>query len=570
MKNDSPKKLKELRDWAEQLLSESPKGLKDIPAEDIQNIIHELQVHQIELEMQNDELRRTQVELEESRNRYVDLYDFAPVGYITVNQNLLVIEANLSCANLLGSEKSKLMNKGLSGYIAKDYQNKYYTFIRRCLEMKEKQTCQLKLVKKNGAEFYAQLECIAVQDEEGNFNQLSIAITDITSIKRAEEEKANLEFRLQQAQKMETIGTLAGGIAHEFNNALNAITGNIDLLQMEFPGNEVIGKRIEAMEVSAERMANLTSQLLAYARGGKYQSKIISLNDFLKSTLPIIKHTVDSGISFETDFSRDILRLKGNRTQMQMVLFAVLTNASEAIEGEGRIRISTGKQEIDEEFVKHHPGLKPGPYVYLTVEDGGTGMDKETRSRVFEPFFTTKSQGRGLGMASAYGIVKSHDGWISVYSELGRGTVVRIYLPAEDAQVKEAEKPDVERVKGGGTILVIEDEALVLDVTRGMLEKLGYRVLEAKTGKDAIAIVKTSDCDIDLALLDTKMPDMEGSKIYLNIKETRPHLKVIICSGYSVDGPAREILVAGAQGFIQKPYSLSTLSEKLKEVWETE
>jgi PAS domain S-box-containing protein len=568
MESDSPKKLKALRHRAEQLLSESPKGFKDISAEDMLNIIHELQVHQIELEMQNDELRRTQVELEESRSKYVDLYDFAPVGYVTVNKNLLVIEANLFCAELLGIERSKLMKKGLSGYIAEDYRHRYYSLVRQSFETKERQTCQLKLVKKNGAEFYAQLGSMVVQDAEGNFNQLKIAITDITLIKRAEEENANLQTRLQQAKKMETIGTLAGGIAHEFNNALVGITGNIDLLQIELSGNEVIGKHIEPMKVSAKRMANLTSQLLAYARGGKYQSKNISLNDFLKSTLPIIKHTVDSDISLETVFSRDILRLNGDLTQMQMVLFAILTNASEAIEGEGRILITTGKEEIDEEFVKHHPGLKPGPYVYITVEDDGTGMDKETRSRVFEPFFTTKFQGRGLGMASAYGIVKNHDGWISVYSEIGKGTVVRIYLPAVDVQIKEPAKPKIEPAKGSGTVLIIEDEEIVMDVSQAMLERLGYHTLAAKDGREAIEIVKTFDGDIDLAILDIVLPDMEGKDVYRLITETRPNLKVIVCSGYSIDGPAQEILDDGAEDFIQKPFTLTGISEKLKGVLE--
>jgi PAS domain S-box-containing protein len=566
MENDSPKNLKELRVRAEQLLSESPKGFKDIPAEDIQNIIHELQVHQIELEMQNEELRRSQIELEESRNRYVDLYDFAPVGYVTVDQNLLVIEANLTGANLLGIERSRLMKNGLFHYIAEDYRHRYYSTVRQSFETKEKQTCQLKIMKKNGTEFYAQLECIVVQDAEGNFNQLRIAITDITLTKVAEKEKADLEFRIQQDQKMKAIGTLAGGIAHEFNNALSVITGNIDLLQMKIPGNENIGKHVEPMKASAKRMASLTSQLLAYARGGKYQPKNISLNDFVEQTLHIIKHTINPDIVLETVFSKDSVHLNGDLTQLQMLLFVILTNASEAIEGKGRILITTAKEEIDKEFVKHHPSLKPGPYVCLTIEDDGIGMDQATRSRIFEPFFTTKFQGRGLGMASAYGTVKSHDGWISVYSELGTGTVVRIYLPAVDAQVKEAEKPKIETVKGEGTILVIEDEALVLDVTRAMLEKMGYRVLEAKTGKDAIDIVKTLDEDIDLALLDIKLPDTEGCKIYPIIKKARPNLRVIVCSGYSIHGPAQEILDAGAQGFLQKPFNMAKLSEKLKEV----
>ena len=247
-----------------------------------------------------------------------------------------------------------------------------------------------------------------------------------------------------------------------------------------------------------------------------------------------------------------------------------MNNSLEAIDGKGRIKIITSEEEVDEEFINHHPGLKPGPYVYLTVEDDGTGMDEETRRRVFEPFFTTKIQGRGLGMASAYGIIKNHDGWISVYSELGQGTVVRIYLPTVDFHVKEVKKPKIKPVKDGGTILVIEDDEIVLNVSRAMLEKMGYRVLEAKTGMDAVKTVKSFDGDIDLALLDVKLPDTEGDRLYPLIMKARPNLRVIVCSGYSVNGPAQQILDAGAEGFIQKPFSITNLWEKLKAVLEGE
>jgi CheY-like chemotaxis protein/two-component sensor histidine kinase len=313
-------------------------------------------------------------------------------------------------------------------------------------------------------------------------------------------------------------------------------------------------------------MAQLTTQLLAYARGGKYQARIISLSDFVTDSLPLVTHILKPTIRVETNLPRNILSVNADLTQLQLVLSAILSNASEAIEGEGWIRISTKEEEVSDVHAKEHPGLKAGRYVCLIVEDDGKGMDVDTMRRVFEPFFTTKFQGRGLGMAAVYGIVKNHEGWISLDSELGKGTVVQIYFPAVEAGKKEEKTPEIEPAKRTATILVVEDEEMVMDVSRRVLERLGYRVLEAKRGKEAIEIARTFDGDIDLAILDIKLPDMGGQRVYPLLMEARPNLKVLVCSGYSIEGPAQAIMDAGAQGFIQKPFSIATVSEKLKEV----
>ncbi len=320
-------------------------------------------------------------------------------------------------------------------------------------------------------------------------------------------------------------------------------------------------------------MSRLTDQLLAYAQGGKYQPKDLKLDDFTIETLPILQHDLNPEVRVETHFPRDIAHISADQAQMQMVLSAILANSNEAIEDEGLIKITAENKDVDDDFTNQHPGLKPGSYVCLTIEDDGMGMDEGTRSGIFDPFFTTKFQGRGMGMAAVFGIVKNHGGWIYVDSELGKGTAVRIYLPAISAERKEqgakaAAQPDVELAIGEGTILMIEDEDVVIEVTQAMLEMLGYRVMVAKTGKDAVHITETFDGQIDLALLDIKLPDMEGGKVYPLIMKARPELKVIVFSGYSIDGPARKILDAGAHDFIQKPFSLATLSEKLKEVLE--
>jgi PAS domain S-box-containing protein len=379
-------------------------------------------------------------------------------------------------------------------------------------------------------------------------------------------DRTRFEYQVHQAQKTEAIATLAGGIAHEFNNALVGISGNIELLQMDHPENESIKRYYQAMKDSTHRMTNLTNQLLAYAQGGKYQPKTISLNDFIKNSLPLIKHDIHPAIRVETNLPGDIFYVDADLTQMQMVLSALLNNAAESIEGEGRIMISISSQECNEEFIKNNPELEPGSYVCLMVEDNGKGMDEKTRSRVFDPFFTTKLQGRGLGMAAVYGIIKSHDGWISIESELSEGTGVKIYLPSVKVQAKAEQKPGAALPKREGTILVIEDEDVVIDIFRKMLERLGYRILLAQTGTEALNIAKTHDGVIDLAILDLVLPDMGGQAIYPLLMEARPNLKVLVCSGYSIDGLGQEIIDAGAQSFLQKPFSLEALSEKLNEV----
>jgi len=261
------------------------------------------------------------------------------------------------------------------------------------------------------------------------FALLTVICITLFREKKNINERRNIQARLQEAQKMEAIATLAGGIAHEFNNALCVVIPNIDLLKIKFPDNEEINKYTQPIHTSAQRMSQLTSQLLAYARGGKYRPEQISLNNLVQETLPYMKHLIKAEIVVETDLAEDSCYVEADLTQMQMVLLAIMVNAAEAIELGGLIRLTTTREEINGDFANGHPELKPGSYASLTIRDNGSGMSEETRMRVFEPFFTTKFQGRGLGMAAVYGIVKNHDGLVVVDSELGQGTTVRIYLP---------------------------------------------------------------------------------------------------------------------------------------------
>ena len=532
-----------------------------------------------QLKREIEERNRTEEALQESEEKFRTFMETASDLMHIADKDGNFTYLNESMAKTLGYSKEEMIGMHVTQVLAKEALEKRFKPKWEELITKGEISLETTWVTRNGKEIHGEIKVVAIYDTDGTYAGSRGVLRDVTERNQAIEEKMKVEAQLQEAQKVEAIATLAGGIAHEFNNALVGISGNIELLQMDLPDDKNIDKYVKRMNNSTLRMVNLTNQLLAYARGGKYQPKTVSLNDFVEGTVPLVKHSIDPAIRVDTDLPGDISRVEVDFTQMQMVLSAVLNNASEAMEGKGCIRIITRNENIDEEFAETDLGLKPGPYVCLTIEDEGKGMDEETRSRVFDPFFTTKFQGRGLGMAAVYGIIKNHGGSISVDSELGKGTAVRIYLPAiASAEARQAGLPavevHVERAKesksevttGTGTILLIEDEDVVIDVMRPILERMGYRILLAKTGAKAVDIARTFDGDIDLAILDIALPDMKGGQVYPVIMQARPNLKVIVCSGYTLDGPGQEILDAGAQDYIQKPFSLETLSRKLNEV----
>jgi PAS domain S-box-containing protein len=413
---------------------------------------------------------------------------------------------------------------------------------------------------------YSQIIATPIRDATGNVTAALELVIPITERKRAEEERRRLEGQLEQARKMEAIATLAGGIAHQFNNLLSAVSGNIELMKLDDHDRQKYDRYFTPIENSIQRMAKLTGQLLAYARGGKYRVSRMSMIEFVRETLPLVEHTIKPSITLETDLPEKVSRVTMDVTQMQTVLSGILSNASEAIEKAGHVMISCRDEHITAEQSKMTPGLVPGDYVVLSVMDDGKGMDEKTRQRIFEPFFSTKFQGRGLGMASVYGIIKNHEGWITVDSKPLRGTTVKIFLPAVKSETLAIKPVRALNMENSGTILVIEDEEMVLDVTCTMLQNLGYRVLAARSGEEALRIADSHDGQIDLALLDIILPDMGGKDIYPRLLASRPNLRVIVCSGYTLNGPAQEILKQGAQGFIQKPYTMAALSEKLSAI----
>jgi two-component system, cell cycle sensor histidine kinase and response regulator CckA len=514
--------------------------------------------------------RKVKVSLRDSRRRFRKIFSQSPIGIAVYDQNGLLVEANKSCMNIFGVSDPVHM-KDFKLIDAPNVSPELKARLLNGETVRYEAPFDLDVV--NGLEIFERdrsgtvyLEIVITPMEDGTDRNVSgylVQIQDITRRRLAEEEKKEL-----QVKRMESIFSLAGGIAHDFNNALSGITGNIELLKMDLPDIAGIDRYIDAMSKAAQRMAHLTDQLLAYARGGRYRPTNIFLSKFVEETLPMIQHQIAPVICVKTNLATDIFKVEADMTQMHMVLSAVVVNAAEAIEGQGQIIVRTSNKEIDDGVAKYNPGLKPGRYACLTVQDDGTGMDEETKRKIFEPFFTRKFKGRGLGMAAVYGIVKNHGGWISVESQLDKGTVVRIYFPAVEEKPKQMIMPKTELARGTGTILIVENEAQVMEVTRTILKRLGYKVLTARTGMEGVNIGRSYEGDIDLAIIDMYLHDMRGDVIYKLLMNARKNLKVIISSGYDFDGFAQKILNAGAQAFIQKPFRLAMLSDKVKNVLE--
>ena len=508
------------------------------------------------------ERKKYEESLRESEEKYRALFEQARDAIVITTEHGDVIDANTFALNLFGYTKEAMMDLNFQHlYVDPD---DGFRFRKEIEEKGSVDEFFTRLRRSDGLEMDCTINAVVHRDSsKGTILGYQGIIRDITESRR-------LQMQLQESRKTEAVATLAGGIAHQFNNALTPIMGNIDLIWMDHGQDKGLMESLKQMKASGRRMANLTSQLLAYARGGKYNVQLLSPDALVLGTIPLVEHTLHPEVRVETDLPPGVSAVKADLTQMQMVLSALIANANEAMEGPGRIRIAAADVDLDQEFMTYH-GLRPGAYVCVSVEDTGKGMDEETRKRIFDPFFTTNFLGRGLGMAAVYGIVKNHGGAIEVDSELGRGTVVRICLPAvragsKEQGAKDVKAPGVEPASLKGTILVIEDDEMVMDLVQAMLERLGYRVLGATTGEEAVDMARTFDGDIDLALLDIKLPDMSGNQVYPLIMAARPDLKVVVCSGYAIDGPAKEILNSGAQGFIQKPFSLPTLAEKVRSV----
>ena len=405
-----------------------------------------------------------------------------------------------------------------------------------------------------------------IRDERGEVAKLAVFSKDITEEMRSEEQRKRLTRQLQQAQKMEAIGTLAGGIAHDFNNLLMAIQGNVSLALFDMEPSHPQHRILLNIEKLVRSGADLTSKLLGYARKGKYETRLMRLNDLVRETSETFAR-MRKDITIFRDLAEDLRSIIADKGQIEQVLLNLFVNAADAMPKGGKLILKT-RNATHLDIPNKGYAVKPGSYVLLTVEDTGVGIEKGVITRIFDPFFTTKKMGRGtgLGLASTYGIIKGHNGYIDVASEKNKGSVFYVYLPASEQRSFDLSAPLRKPEGGSGTLLLVDDEDSVLEVTAKMIERLGYTVVRARSGREAIERFRENSDRVSLVILDMTMPEMSGGEVFDELKRMDPDVKVLLASGYSMQGQAREIMNRGCIGFIQKPFNMADLSFKLKSI----
>ncbi|MFN7140694.1 MAG: response regulator, partial [Limisphaerales bacterium] len=401
---------------------------------------------------------------------------------------------------------------------------------------------------------------------------LVCVIRDTTERKTEEQRRQEIDRKLQDAQKLESLGVLAGGIAHDFNNLLTAIIGNANLAMMQLPENTTARQHLQNIENTSLQAADLCKQMLAYSGRGKFIIQTLNLSSLIKEMVPLLQISVHKRVALRFNLEESIPAIEADPSQMRQVVMNLVINASEAIgDADGTVTVNTGVMNVDQAYLAEYysaPELVGGSYVFVEVSDTGSGMSQETKAKIFEPFFTTKFTGRGLGLAAVLGIIRGHKGAIKVYSELGRGTAFKFLIPCASvpAQETNTEFFQLSNWRGQGTILVVDDEDLVRMVTEQMLESFGFQVLSAADGREGVELFAKNADRITAVVLDMTMPHMTGEEAFRELRAIRSDVRVLLISGYSEQEATTRFAGKGLAGFLQKPFKADELRRKIRSV----
>ena len=515
--------------------------------------------------------KQTDAVLQESERKWRNILIETPQIGISIDRQSRVIFVNKRFLELTGWRADDVLYRNwFDLFIPEDVRDEVRAVFHKVMRARNGivySTNENEILTRSGERLNIAWSNVLTKDPKGVVVDVTCLGIDLTDRKRAEVERNRLQSQLIQAQKMEAIGTLAGGIAHNFNNILMGVQGRTSLMMMDKDPSDPDYEHLRGIEEYVKNAVELNKDLLGFGRRGKYEVKSMHLNALIRHENDMFGRTKKE-IRFHGKYEKNLWPVEVDQTQVKQALLNLYVNAWQAMPGGGDLYIQTENVSLDEEYTKPFV-IDPGRYVKVSVTDTGEGMDAATREKIFDPFFSTKKpgEGSGLGLASVYGIIKNHRGFINVYSEKGAGATFNIYLPASEQEVmKEAPQSGIHEIQyGEETVLIVDDEKMVLEVERTMLEKLGYRTLTAMSGKEALDLYEQQKDEIDLVILDMIMPGMGGGETYDRLKAIGGDAAVLLSSGYSINRQAQEILDRGCSGFMQKPFAMEELSRKVRE-----
>ena len=511
-----------------------------------------------------------QASLSQSEERYRDYFENAKDAIYVHDLTGHYIMVNKAGEDLIGYSREEILRMRISDVVPRHYLDQIHTRLKEKLADHSLTIYECEAIRKDGSRVPIEVSSRLIYE-----NGVPVAVQgsarDITERKRAEEALRASQLQLQQSQKLEAIGQLAGGVAHDFNNMLTAIMGYTDLSLRRVGLENPIRRNLEETKKAAERAASLVRQLLAFSRKQILEPKVLDLNDVVKDMHKMLTRLIGENIKLATRLETDLGRVKADPCQVEQIIVNLVVNARDAMPRGGRVTIETANILLDAQTAAKHVAVNPGEYVMLTVSDTGSGMDQETQARIFEPFFTTKEVGKGtgLGLSTVYGIVKQSGGNIWVYSEPGFGTVFKVYLPRIDDATANSiamQEQELNLPRGTETILLVEDEDVVRGLTRKILMQAGYNVLDARGGDEAIRLCATHAGPIDLLLTDVVMPEVSGKEVADRLLELRPTIRVLFMSGYTDEAIVQHGVLDANVKFIQKPFTWIALTKKVREV----